>query len=152
MRLILSSVLLTSMITFGAVTALASGIEEKQFSNEELATLRAKAEANPKEQCYLYAQMAHQMAEQAGRQMSAGDSEKVAETLATLTKYTEQIHGGLSGDTKKLKDTEILMRHTALRLNELLHNTASDEQPKVASALKHFEQVRSELMLAIFAH
>ena len=82
----------------------------------------------------------------------AGDIDKATQSLATLQKYTDRIHGGLSGDTKKLKDAEILMRHTAMRLTELLHNTSTEDQPHVVEALKHFEKVRGELMLAIFSH
>lgn len=152
MRLMCQGLLFSSLLAFTCATSLAANIDEKILGTNELATLQARAEASPKEQCYLYAQMAHQMVELAGRQMTAGDSEQTLQALAALQKYTEHIHGGLNGDTKKLKDAEILMRHTALRLNELLHNTSSDDQPQVASTLKHFEQVRSELMLAIFSH
>lgn len=151
MRLIGHGVLF-SLLAFACSASFAANIDEKVLGTQELAMLQARADASPKEQCYLYAQMAHQMAELAGREMSAGDTDKATETLSTLQKYTDRIHGGLSGDTKKLKDAEILMRHTALRLTELLHNTSTDDQPKVAKALKHFEQVRSELMLAIFSH
>lgn len=152
MRLLSQGFIISSLLALACATSSAASIDEKILGTDELATLQARAEASPREQCYLYAQMAHQMVELAGRQMSAGDSEKTLQALAALQKYTEHIHGGLNGDTKKLKDAEILMRHTALRLNELLHNTSTEDQPQVATALKHFEQVRSELMLAIFSH
>jgi hypothetical protein len=152
MRLIGHGVLLFSLLGLVCSTGIAANSDEKVLGTQELATLQARADASPKEQCYLYAEMAHQMAELAVKEMSAGDTEKATQTLATLQKYTDRIHGGLNANTKKLKDAEILMRHTALRLTELLHNTSTDDQPHVAEALKHFEQVRGELMLAIFSH
>jgi len=152
MRLLGGRLVLSSILVFSCGICTAASIDEKVLGTQELASLQARADATPKEQCYLYAQMAHQMAELAGRQMSAGETEKISETLALMQTYTDRIHSGLKGDTKKLKEAEILMRHTSLRLNELLHNTSTDDQPPVANALKHFEQVRSELMLAIFSH
>jgi hypothetical protein len=152
MRLFGKGLLLSSLLAFTCAASVAGNIDEKILGTDELATLQARADASPKEQCYIYALMAHQMVELAGRQMAAGETEKIAQTLAKLENYTDRIHGGLGADTKKLKDTEILMRHSALRLTELLHNTSTDDQPEVASKLKHFEQVRGELMFAIFAH
>ncbi len=152
MRLIGHGLLMCSLLLPGYLGSFAANNDEKILGTQELATLQARADATPKEQCYLYAEMAHQMVELAGRQMAAGETEKVGATLAALQKYTDRIHGGLGGDTKKLKDAEILMRHSAFRLNELLHNTSTDEQPQVARTLKQFEQVRTELMLAIFRH
>jgi hypothetical protein len=152
MRLISHGLLLCSLLLPGYLGSSAANIDEKILGTQDLATLQARADATPKEQCYLYAEMAHQMVELARRQMAAGDSEKVGETLAALQKYTDNIHAGLGGDAKKLKDAEILMRHSAFRLNELLHNTSTDDQPQVATTLKNFEKVRTELMLAIFSH
>lgn len=152
MRRITNGLLFLSFLTAVCATCLASNIDEKILGTEDLATLQAKADASPKEQCYIYAQMAHQMVERAGREMSAGDTEKIGPTLDALQKYTDQIHSSMNGDGKKLKEAEILMRHSAFRLNELLHNSSTDDQPRVASSLKRFEQVRSELMLAIFKH
>jgi len=152
MRLIGHGVVLSTLIALVCGTSFAANIDEKVLGTQELASLQARADASPKEQCYLYAEMAHQMAETAAKEMSAGDVDKATQSLATLQKYTDRIHGGLSSDTKKLKDAEILMRHTAMRLTELLHNTSTEDQPRVVEALKHFEKVRGELMLAIFNH
>lgn len=145
----INGLILFALFTSSAASLTAASIDEK---SQDLATLQARADATPKEQCYLYAEMAHQMVEQAGRQMSAGDTEKIPATLDAFKQYTDRIHGSLGTDGKKLKDAEILMRHTAFRLNELLHNASTEDQPRVAAALKRFEQVRGELMLAIFRH
>lgn len=147
-----NGVLLSSLLALACGTCFATNLDEKVLGTQDLASLQARADASPKEQCYLYAEMAHSMAELAAKEMSAGDTDKATQTLATLQKYADRIHGGIGGDSKKLKDAEILMRHTALRLTELLHNTSTDEQPHVVEALKHFEKVRGELMLAIFSH
>ena len=152
MRLFGKGLLLSTLLALTCPASVATNIDEKILGTDEIATLQARADASPKEQCYIYALMAHQMVELAGRQMSAGDTEKIAQTLAKLQNYTDHIHSGLNADTKKVREAEILMRHSALRLTELLHNTSTDDQPQVASTLKHFEQVRGELMFAVFAH
>lgn len=131
--------------------ALASGIDAKPVDSAVISALVAKANlAPPREQCFLYAEIVHDMTELAGNQLSAG--EDASATLQSVKDYTEKIHLGLANDTKRLKNAQLLMEHTAFRLNEYMHSAALDDRPTVEAALQHLNEVQSELMLQVFRH
>jgi hypothetical protein len=124
---------------------------DKPLDPVALSALATKASlASPKEQCYLYAELVHQMTELAGRQLSQG--EDASATLRSVRDYTEKIHLNEAKDNKRLKNAQILMEHTAFRLNEYLHSAALDDRPILESTLKNLNQVQNELMMQVFRH
>jgi hypothetical protein len=126
---------------------------EKLPDAKTLLLLQAKADqASPKEQCFLYAEIVHDMAEIASQEMSAGDMITASATLKAMQNYAQKIHMGLADDSRKLKNAEILMRHTAYRLNDILHSASVDDRPTLESALQQLNKVQSELMLQVFKH
>ena len=129
----------------------AFAIDERVPDPTSMSALVTKAEsAAAKDQCFLYAELVHQMTELAGRQMNAGsDAHK---TLTDVHDYAEKIHMGVANDTKKLKNAQILMEHTAFRLNEILHSSALEDRPVLESTLKQLDQVQNELMMQVFKH
>jgi|HubBroStandDraft_6_1064221.scaffolds.fasta_scaffold411946_2 hypothetical protein len=146
-------------VTIVAVAALlipstrALGANEKLPDAQALLLLEAKADqASPKEQCFLYAEIVHDMTEIAGQEMSSGDIRHASETLKAVQAYAQKIHMGVAEDTRKLKNAEILMRHTAFRLEEILHAASLDDRPTLESTLKQLDQVQSELMMQVFKH
>jgi|SRR4051812_18095181 len=127
----------------------ASSPDNKALDPVALSALVTKANlASPKEQCFLYAQLVHQMTELAGRQLSQG--EDASATLHAIQDYTQKIHLGAAKDNKRLKNAQILMEHTAFRLNEYLHSAAVDDRPVLESTLKNLNQVQNELMMQVF--
>jgi hypothetical protein len=56
----------------------------------------------------------------------------------------------MSDDNKRLKDTQILLRHTAFRLTEMLHSSSLDDQPLVAETLAQVNQAQDEAMMQVF--
>jgi hypothetical protein len=131
----------------------AYGATEKLPDAQALLLLEAKADqASPKEQCFLYAEIVHDMTEMAGQEFSSGDYIHASETLKAVSSYAQKIHMGMADDTKRLKNAEILMRHTAFRLNEILHSASLDDRPTLESTLKQLDQVQSELMMQVFKH
>ena len=131
----------------------AFGASEKLPDAQALLMLEAKADqASPKEQCFLYAEIVHDMTEIAGQELSSGDISHASETLKAVQGYAQKIHMGMAEDTRKLKNAEILMRHTAFRLQEILHAASLDDRPTLESTLKQLDQVQSELMMQVFRH
>jgi hypothetical protein len=127
----------------------ASSSDTKPLDPVALSALAAKASlASPKDQCFLYAELVHQMTELAGRQLSQG--EDASATLRAVREYTQKIHLGVAKDNKRLKNAQILMEHTAFRLNEYLHSAALDDRPVLESTLKNLNQVQNELMMQVF--
>src|ERR1700742_205783 len=80
----------------------ASSTDNKPLDPVAISALATKASlASPKEQCFLYAELVHQMTELAGRQLSEG--EDPAATLRAVRDYTQKIHLGVANDSKRLK-------------------------------------------------
>jgi hypothetical protein len=130
-------------------TAFASS--DKILDTQQLAALESRAaQASPKEQCFLYAELVHSMTELAGQQLNAGDDRDASASLKAVQKYAAKIHMNVADDAKKLKNAEILMRHTAFRLKEIMMGASLDDRPTLESTLKQLDQVQSEMMLQVF--
>jgi hypothetical protein len=129
----------------------AFAIDDRIPDPQALAALMLKADqAQPKEQCFLYAELVHEMTELAGQQMSSGDGDHASATLRLIQKYAEKIHMGVAEDGKKMKNAEQLMRHTSFRLNGILNAASYDDRQALQATLKQLEQVQTELMMQVF--
>jgi hypothetical protein len=51
---------------------------------------------------------------------------------------------------KRLKNAEILLRHTAFRLRELLHNSSAEDQPLVQQTLAQIDHLDSDTLQQVF--
>jgi hypothetical protein len=110
------------------------------------------ASATPREQCFLYAELVHNLTELAGQQIAQGDMQSAGTTLRRIDMLAQKIHMTMARDTKRLKNAELLLHHTTRRLTDMLHITASEDRAVVESTLKHLDQVQSELLTQVFAH
>jgi hypothetical protein len=149
-----SKVLLAALllVTLSVVPArAAAGFDDKPIDQESIDALQAKVlQAQPREQCYLYAELVHEMTEFSLRQYAAGDGEKAAGLLKQVQALAHKIHLSMSEDNKRLKNAQILLRHTAFRLTEMLHNSSLEDQPLVAQTLAQVNQAQDEAMLQVF--
>ena len=73
--------------------------------------------SQPREQCFLYAELIHQMTEFSLKQYAAGDVDKASDLLKQIQTITHKMHLSVGENDKRLKNAEILLRHTAFRLN-----------------------------------
>lgn len=134
-----------------SIPALASSLDDKIPDQQSIDALEQRAaNAQPKEQCFLYAQLVHQMIELSARQAAAGDVEKATGLLKRAQEFTHRIHMALAGNDKRLKDAQILLRHTAFRLAELLHANSFDDRPLVEQTLAQLNRAQDEAMLQVF--
>jgi hypothetical protein len=149
MRFVVTT-LAVSFLAFNLSCARAFAVDEKVVDPQAMAALIAKADqAQPKDQCFLYAELVHQMTELAGQQLSAGDS-RASETLHLIQKYAQKIHMGVAEDGKKMKNAEQLMEHTSFRLNGILNAASYDDRQMLQATLKQLQQVQTELMMQVF--
>ena len=145
-----ASTLALSSLALTLCCARAYAVDERIPDADTMAALLAKADqAQPKEQCFLYAELVHQMTELAGQQLNAGDV-RASETLHLIQKYAQKIHMGVAEDGKKMKNAEQLMRHTEFRLNDILNAASYDDRQVLQLTLKQLEQVQTELMMQVF--
>jgi hypothetical protein len=139
------------LLAVSVVPACASGFDDKTFDQDSINALQAKIlQAQPREQCFLYAELVHEMTEFSVHQYATGDGDKAAGLLKQVQQLAHKIHLSVSDDNKRLKNAEILLRHTAFRLNEMLHNSSLEDQPLVAETLAQVNQAQNEAMLQVF--
>jgi hypothetical protein len=125
---------------------------DRPLDLQAIATLEGKAErASVRDQCFLYAELMRGMSEIASHQLAAGDPADAAATLASVEHYAILLDSGLARDTKKVKDAEILMRETALRLKGALNAAALEDRPAVEHTLQQLDKLESKLMSQVFA-
>ena len=144
--------LLLVLITCSRAHAAAS-LDAILPDEQTLVQLEQRAQlAQPREQCFLYTELVHVMAEIAGREMLAGNVEQASVMLKRVEHYAQLIHLGLANDTKRLKSAEQLMQHTTYRLNGLLRAASSDDRETLRSTLKQLDQIQDELLVQVYKH
>jgi hypothetical protein len=148
-----SIVSLAALLILGTstISARASSVDEKNFDQQSISALEAKVEqAQPREQCFLYAELVHQMTEVSLRQYAAGDVDKATGMLKQIQQFAHKIHLSVAENDKRLKNAEILLRHTAFRLSEMLHSSSYEDRALVEQTLVQVNQAESEAMMQVF--
>jgi len=148
-----SLALTTAIVLLSAVSvpAYASSPDEKPFDQDAIAALQQRInQAQPREQCFLYAELIHAMAEFSLKQYTAGDVDKAGDLLKQIQQITQKMHLSVAEKDKRLKNAEILLRHTAFRLKEMLHNSSSEDRPLLEATLAQVNQAQNETMLQVF--
>ena len=145
---VLSIVVFVSVI---AIPAWASSADDKPFDQSTIAALETRiSQAQPRDQCFLYAELIHQMTEFSLKQYAAGDVDKASALLKEIQDAAHKMHLGLAMNDKRLKNAEILLSHTSFRLKEMLHNSSLEDRDLVAETLAHVNQAQNETMLQVF--
>ncbi|WP_433965448.1 hypothetical protein [Tunturiibacter gelidiferens] len=90
------------------------------------------------------------MTDLAGKQFNSGDSEQASQTLQLVQRYTGKIHAGVTDDSKKLRDAELLMRRASFRLKGILSVATYEDRPVLEVTLKQLNEVQSELLMQVF--
>ena len=134
-----------------SIPAYAGNLDDKAIDQHTIDALELRAnQAQPREQCFLYAQLVHEMIEFSAHQYASGDVDKANTLLKRAQEFTHKIHLAVSEDNKRLKNAEILLRHTAFRLSEMLHASAFEDRPLVAETLSQLNDAQTEAMLKVF--
>jgi len=139
------------LLAASTMSVRASGFDDKIPDQQSIDALQAKLlQAQPREQCFLYAELVHQMTEFSLRRYAAGDVENASAMLKQIQGFAHKIHLSVADDNKKLKNTEILLRHTAFRLTEMLHSSAFEDRPLVQQTLAQVSEAQNEAMMQVF--
>jgi hypothetical protein len=137
-----------SILSLACAYAHAAGLAD---SPAALVALQAKADqAQPRDRCFLYAKLVSHMTDLAGQQFNSGESGRASDTLKLVQQYAEKIHIGVADNSKKLKDTELLMRRTSFRLKEILNEAPLEDRQALEATLKQLNQVQAQLMTQVF--
>jgi|SRR6185437_1120891 len=141
------------LLTALSIPACASSAADTKIPDEQMLTAleQRAAQAQPREQCFLYAQLVHEMIEFSARQYQDGDVDKANGLLKKAQEFTHKITSALAVNDKKLKDAQILLRRTAFRLTELMHASGPDENHELLKeTLAQLNQAQEDTMLQVF--
>lgn len=139
------------IVALSPIQARSSSLDDKPFDQQSILALEAKViQAQPKDQCFLYAELVHQMTEVSLQQYAAGDVEKATGMLKEIQQFAHKIHLSVAGNDKRLKNAEILLRHTAFRLNEMLHTSSFEDRALVEQTLAQVNEAQTEAMMQVF--
>jgi len=117
----------------------------------EYAALKARATAiKVSDQDKFYAQLALRATEVANEQYTAGNITKAQATIDEAVTYAEKAHDAAAGSNKNLKQTEITLRETSRRLEELRRSLALEDRPYVETAINRIEDIRKKLLDQMF--
>jgi hypothetical protein len=130
-----------------------AAIDETLPDAQGLSQLELRAQqANPRDQCYLYTELVHTMTEMAVKEMADGDDDQASAMLKQINRYAHLIQVNLEKNTKRLKNSEMLMHHTTLRLAQALHLASEDDRTTVQATLKQLDLIQDQILDQVFNH
>lgn len=141
--------LLAACMALGQVCAYAS--DTKVPDEQSIEALVTKAEqAQPRDQCFLYAQLVQQMTELSLQQYQSGNVAKADGLLKRIQSFAGKIHLTVARNDKRLKNAQILLSRTAFRLTQLLHSSDYYQRPLVEQTLAKVNDAQDAAMMEVF--
>jgi hypothetical protein len=90
------------------------------------------------------------MIEYSAHEYAAGNLEEATGVLKRTQEFTHKIRSLMAGNSKKLKDTQILLRRTAFRMTELLHTSSYEDWSLIQQTLAQLNQTQDDVMMQVF--
>ena len=149
------SLLCSAVLLAGATArpALASGPVELALDAAALTTMEQRAAAaEPKERCYLYSELLHGWTELASRNMTDGNESEAVQAMLHADADVAQLKSTLANDSKRLKNAELLLEHTAHHLSDMVRVASMEQHDAMQTVLKHLNNVHDALLAQIFSH
>jgi hypothetical protein len=133
-------------------TARASNLDEAPLDSATLLQMEQRAEtAQPRDQCYMFAEVLHGLTELAGRQIAAGDEENAATTLTRLDSVAQKMEKSSAANAKRLKNAEMLLEHITRRLTDMAHVASADQRSATQAALKNIDHLHTQVLAVLFS-
>ena len=133
------------------VTVLAVCVSAKT-TEEPLEALKARAQsARLQDQGPLFAAIARREVTEADHFYTEGDITKAQQTVDDVVAYAGRAAEAAQKSGKHLKDTEILLRETARRLDDVRKTLNFEDRSYVEAAVKQVEKFRQKLLEAMFS-
>jgi hypothetical protein len=128
---------------------LVAGARAAQKDAEQLKAEAAKA--GVAHQAKLYAEVAESLVEVANEQFNQGQSVKGHETVQEILDYALKAHDAALSAKNNRKEVEILLRNTQRHLENVKRTLAAEDRPALDAAEKKLEQLRQDLLDAMWA-
>ncbi len=147
----LGAALFCGVVTTGAASAAPATPPADMLDFHMMDELEHRAlGANPREQAFLYADLADKMTILASKQLADGEIEKAEETLHRLEACTAKMESNFE-QSKSLKKTEMMLHLTNRRLTDMARAASYDVKPHIQAALARLNAAQDSLLAVIFA-
>jgi len=141
----------TLVLFLTALPLRAASHEQTAPDPQAIAALETRAnQADPRDRCFLYAQLVYQITELSVRKFAAGQVDAAAGLLRQVQSTAQKIHLSAAPRDKKLKNAEILLNQSSFRLNELLRSNGYADRELVEQTIADVNHAQNEAMLDLF--
>ncbi len=138
-------------LSLNVVPLCAASPDSSLPDQQTLEALEVRAnQAQPREQCFLYAQLVQQMTEMSIHQYQSGNVTRATGLLQQIQRIVKKIHLSVKDDDKRLKNAELMLSHTAFRLNEMLQASNVEDRPLVQQTLAQVTDAKNAALLQVF--
>lgn len=135
-----------------SITAHASGPDESPLDAIELTQMEQRADAaQPRDQCYMFAEVIHGLTELAGRQMAAGDDADADVTLNHIDSVAAKMQKASANNAKRLKNAEMLLDHITRRLTDMAHVATTSERSATQTTLQCVNRLHTQVLNVLFS-
>jgi hypothetical protein len=126
--------------------------DEAPLDAAALAQMEQRAEtAQPRDQCFLYAEVLHGLTELAGREVAAGDQTDADSTLQHIDTVAAKMQKASASNAKRLKNAEQLLEHTTRRLTDMAHIVTGSERTAMQATLQRIDCLHTQVLTMVFA-
>jgi hypothetical protein len=149
-----SGLLLIAVIVLFPFTSLAraSNLDEAPLDAAALLQMEQRAEsAQPRDQCYMFAEVLHGLTELAGREIAAGDQENASVTLTHIDSVAQKMEKASAANAKRLKNAEMLLEHITRRLTDMAHVASADQRSATQTALQQVNHLHTQVLAVLFS-
>lgn len=108
-------------------------------------------EAQPRDQCYMFAEVLHGLTELAGRQIAAGNDTDANVTLSHIDSVALKMEKSSATNAKRLKNAEMLLEHITRRLTDMAHVASASQRSATQAALQRVNQLHTQVLAVIFS-
>lgn len=134
------------------ISANASNPDESPLDAIALTQMEQRADAaQPRDQCWMLAEVLHGLTELAGRQMAAGDDLDADVTLNHMDSVAAKMQKASAGNAKRLKNAEMLLDHITRRLTDMAHIASNTERTSMQSTMQAVNRLHTQVLNVIFA-
>ena len=143
--------LISLVLILPALPLRAASHEQVPSDPQAIAALEARAnQADPRDRCFLYAQLVYSITELSVKKFAAGQVDAAAGLLRQVQSTAQKIHLAAAPRDKKLKNAEILLNQSSFRLNELLHSNGYADRELVEQTIADVNHAQNEAMMQLF--
>ena len=147
----INSMALLLAFSLTAIPVYAASAGDIPSEQQAIEALEVKAnQAQPRDQCFLYAEILHRMSDLSMRQFAAGDAVHATSLLKQIQQISHKIHLSVARNDKRLKHAEILLSSTAFRLTEMLHSSDYEDRPLIKQTIADVNKAQDAAMMQVF--